>query len=218
MSVAQADRGDFIGLVLAAGRSRRMGRLKQTLTWGRGGAGDATVVSSACDALAPFCSRVLVVVGDDAKPIVGALGARDFTQVISDSEAEMIVSVAAGMAAAMQSHPLPRAILLQPGDHPGVAPSTIQTLIEAHRAELSHAHIPEYRGKGGHPALIPVTVAAEITRWADLGARRGSGGLRQFWIEHPNLCRRTPVEDPLCTMDLDTPEEYEQALNRCFRR
>jgi CTP:molybdopterin cytidylyltransferase MocA len=217
MSVSQVDQGDLIGLVLAAGRSRRMGRLKQTLKWGRGGAGDATVVSSAFDVLAPFCSRMFVVVGEDVKPIVAALDARDFAQVASDSEAEMVVSVAAGLTAALQSHPAPIAILMQPGDHPGVAPSTIQMLIGALRAEPLRAHMPEYRGKGGHPALIPVAIATEITRWADLGAGRGSGGLRQFWIAHPHLCRRTPVDDPLCTMDLDTPEDYEHALARCFQ-
>jgi len=77
--------------------------------------------------------------------------------------------------------------------------------------------MPEYNGKGGHPALIPMDIARRILQWARAdgtpATARGQGGLRQFWIDHPELHRRLPVNDPSCVVDLDSPEAYQAAIS-----
>ena len=49
--------------------------------------------------------------------------------------------------------------------------------------------------------LIPPPVAALILA-ADCPA-----GLGQFWLDHPELCHRVPVDDPTVLRDIDTPAD-----------
>jgi len=189
------------GVLLAAGRSRRMGRLKQLLPWHRG----RTVVESAFDSISPFCDcGMIVVAGHDANQIAAVLGSRPHAMVNSDSDAEMLVSVCAGLTHALDLSPTH--VLLQPADHPDAPPHVVTTLTE--RA-ASRTLIPTYRGKGGHPACIPAPLIPRILEWRD------EGGLREFWLRHASLVERVEFPDaPAITRDLDTPADYEAARKR----
>jgi molybdenum cofactor cytidylyltransferase len=221
MSSASAGSSERIaGVLLAAGRSRRMGSLKQVLPWppmrdGAIAAPATTVVASAFDGIAPFCDRMFIALGRDRAAVTAALGARRFTPVEADSDDEMFASIRAGLRAIVDhehaAHSTLEAVLLQPGDHPGVARSTIECLLAAWRVDRAMAVMPEYRGKGGHPALIPRALLPQVLGWSD-GQGGGAGGLRQFWVEHPWLRSRLAVDDRLCTVDLDTPDDYEAAF------
>ena len=226
MSDALRSPARLAGLVLAAGRSRRMGALKQTLPWpvqeqGARESRSTTVIAASFDAISPFCAGMFVVLGDGAAAIATALEDRTFTTAQGDSEQPMLDSICAGLRAILnESGEKERgfdAVLLQPCDHPMAARRTIATLLAAHDHTPDIALMPEYRDKGGHPALIPLSVARRILQWArgegEPGAAPGDGGLRQFWIEHPEMHRRVPVDDPSCVVDLDTPEAYEAAIS-----
>lgn len=206
----------FAGLVLAAGRSRRMGALKQTLPWpdaaGDGATTMSTIVAASHDAIAPWCRLVVVVVGTDRAAVVKALGDRVFTRIDGDSEAPMFGSICLGLRAiAAVAAGKFDAVILQPGDHPGASRATMETLLAAHVAQPQLAIMPEHHGKGGHPVIIPMAVVNRILAWSASGGE-AAGGLRQFWIEHPDLHRRVPVDDPSCVIDINTPEEYESAI------
>lgn len=188
----------LVGVLLAAGRSRRMGAPKQLLPWNSG-----TVVSSAFDAIAPHCERMIVVLGHEAAKISHALAPRPFVPVHTDPDAEMIVSIKAGLAAAAGLSG-GDAVLLHPADLPGVAPSTVRLIVDVHRRHPQQAIMPESDGRGGHPVLIPRAMFAEI-----LG-QDVPGGLRMFWQGHADRCRRVTVDDPGCVHDLDTPADYEK--------
>jgi len=214
------------GLVLAAGRSRRMSTLKQTLPWpvqeqGARESRSTTVVAASFDAIAPSCQRMFVVLGADAAAVVAALEDRAFTTVQGDSGQPMLDSVCTGLRAIMDERTNNElafdAVLLQPCDHPMAAKRTIETLLAAHGHEPDLALMPEYNGKGGHPAMIPMDIARRILQWARIdgtpATAPGPGGLRQFWIDHPRLHRRLPVDDPSCVVDLDSPEAYQAAIS-----
>ncbi len=182
-----------------------MGTLKQVLPWpghaNRGG----TIIASAYDAITPFCMCMHVVLADNADAITKALGDRPFARIVGDSDAEMMESVRAGVHAILVEVPVFDAVLMQPGDHPGVARATVEAMLAAHQSDPTRAVMPEHDNKGGHPVLVPVSIAARLLEW------RRPGGLRQFWIDHPQLRTRLKVNDPLCTLDLDTPEDYDAA-------
>jgi molybdenum cofactor cytidylyltransferase len=191
------------GVILAAGRSRRMGAQKLSLPWPPGGS--STVVASCFDVLSPWCGRMILVigVGDAAEVVRSALGparvaAAEFVE--SDPDAAMFESVRRGLAAA-RTLPL-RHVLLCPGDHVGAATAPIPTLLHAARHSSGRAVIPEYAGRGGHPAVIPAELIERILGWS------GVDGLAGFWRSAPELVLRIPVDDPLLLRDLDTPEQY----------
>ena len=198
----------MVGILLAAGRSRRMGMAKQLLPWpptsvggGEPDQSSKTMIAASFDTIAPHCDRIIIVLGNEIDAIRRALGNRSYSVVASDPNAEMIASIRAGISAAASS-PACLAALLHPSDVPGVGRQTITTLIEARFGSPESAIMPEYLGKGGHPVIIPRGLFAAIE------SHREAGGLRTLWRRKPDRCVQIAVNDPGCVRDIDTPEEY----------
>jgi len=186
------------GVLLAAGRGRRMGRLKQVLPWG-----DSTVVAAAFDGLAPYCGAgMVVVVGDDR--VVEALQPRPSLKVLGNSDTEQIHSARLGLRAAV-TLPGVRQVLLHPADHP-VIPSSVVEAMWGRVQERDRAMIPTYGGRGGHPVLIPASVVEAIISCDE---SETAGGLRGYWERHPDQVQRIEFPDAAgLVMDLDSPDDY----------
>jgi CTP:molybdopterin cytidylyltransferase MocA len=189
-----------IGILLAAGRGRRLGGTKQLLPWPPPD-GDRPLIAAAFDAVAPACDAMVVVTGHEAARVEAALAPRQFRIVRCDADAEMIESVRAGLRAA-RSIDAGATVLLQPADHPEVAAETLTRLGKEAGATPGVAVMPEHNGRGGHPVMVPASLVPEILAWT------GTGGLRAFWREHADRCRRVAVNDAAVVRDLDTPEQY----------
>src|SRR5688572_13603642 len=138
-----------IGVLLAAGRGRRMGQTKQLITW-LGADGPKPLVAAACDAIRRICDEMIVVLGHEADDVAMALDGRMFNRVQSDPDEPMFGSIQAGMRAARTIDPN-AVIVLQPADHPEVLDGTLDILADWSLERPARAIIPEYRGRGGHP-------------------------------------------------------------------
>jgi molybdenum cofactor cytidylyltransferase len=191
-----------IGVLLAAGRSTRMGRPKQLLPWPPNAADSKPLVAAAFDAIACVCDAMVVVVGHEADAVIAALGDREFGAVAVDGGAEMFASVKAGLAVARGIDPTAK-VLLHPADHPEAQRETLEMLIQMADEQSGRAAMPMFGGAGGHPVLIAAELAVIIVSY------EGSGGLRQFWIDNADQCIRIAVDDPGVVFDLDTPSEYQ---------
>ncbi|HEY4233386.1 MAG TPA: nucleotidyltransferase family protein [Lacipirellulaceae bacterium] len=191
-----------IGVLLAAGRSTRMGRPKQLLPWPPNSPDAKPLVAAAFDAIACVCDEMVVVVGHEADVVIAALGEREFGVVAVDSGAEMIVSVKAGLAVARGIDPTAD-VLLHPADHPEVRRETLDLLIQIASAHARRAVMPTFSGTGGHPVLIAARLAVDIVSY------EGPGGLRQLWIDHADQCVRQEIDDSGVVFDLDTPNDYQ---------
>ncbi len=188
-----------IGVILAAGRGGRMGGTKQLKPW-RTATDEKPLIAAAYDAIRPICNEMVVVVGDAADEVAAALGERPFHRTMSDSDDPMFESIRAGIRGARRLDPK-ATIVLQPGDHPEVHPSTLELLKDASIKSPIRAIIPQYGDRGGHPVLIPADLAAQLVQ-TDCPA-----GLGQYWIDHPEMCVRVPVNDPTIVRDIDTPAD-----------
>lgn len=188
-----------IGIIVAAGRGKRMGRIKQ-LVMLKTAQGDKPLIAAAFDSISSYCSKMIVVLGHESQVVSDALKERDFNSVHSDPDAPMYESIRAGLGEASRLDPT-TSVLLQPGDHPEVCQTTLEAIREASLAHESRAIIPTVRGKGGHPVLIPPNLLATLITYC------GEGGLRQYWVDYPETCLRIEVDDPHAIHDIDRPED-----------
>jgi molybdenum cofactor cytidylyltransferase len=197
MSAAKPSRR--IGVILAAGRGRRMGGTKQLKLWPAAD-GPKPLVCAAYDAIRPICDEIVVVLGHEADVVAEALRGRSFRRAESAPDRPMIDSIRVGLRAAAEIDP-EATVVLQPGDHPEVLAATLQTLTQLACARPDQAIIAEHHGRGGHPVLIPAGVVEVIL------ASPCPGGLGQFWTDHPELCYRCHVDDASMLRDIDTPAD-----------
>lgn len=191
-----------IGVLLAGGRSARMGRCKQVLPWIRDGH-RTTVVAAAHDTIAPYVESMFITVGLHGSAIRASLGDRRVTSLDVDPEGSMLDSARAGIEAALSAGAA--RVLLHLSDHPGVGSSTIERLLDAETRRTDFVH-PRHDGRGGHPIVLSSSAARRILE-APL-----ADGLRSA-RELPGLTvQAVEVDDPGIHLDLDTPDSWGEGL------
>jgi len=184
-----------IGILLAAGRGRRMGGEKQFFPCPTS-EGEKPLVLAAFDAIASVCDAMIVVLGHRGEEVLAALADRRFHAVRSNPDGTMYESVRVGLRLARDIHPTAK-VLLHPGDHPRVAKKTLSSLLAAAEHHPDRAVFPEYAERGGHPAIIPPWLAQRLT------TAECPWGLRQWWVDNPHLCLRVRVDDATVVEDID---------------
>ena len=193
-----------IGVLLAAGRGRRLGGNKQLSPWTTSH-GSGTLVTSAFDHISVACDEIVVVLGHRHIEVEDVLRPRVYATVNVDADAEMAHSVLAGVEFALRVKDV-ECILLQLGDHPQVAPSTLGTILRTAR-DLDTAVAPQHQGAHGHPIAIPTRLAREITR---NGLPRG---LAEWFRADPSRRTFIEVDDPSVLIDIDTPRDLAEAAS-----
>lgn len=198
-----------IGAVVpAAGWSRRMGREKILLAFGRSTVLETVLETLAASDVAP--ADVVVVLRPDLDA-AAALARRAGCAAVAnpDPQGEMMSSIRIGIDA------LPRgldAFFVWPADHPAVAKLTLRHL--ASGADPARIRIPVWDGRRGHPALVGIELREEARAQTD------EGGLRALWRVRADAVDDRAVEDPGVLANVDTPEQYAaaQAIRGVDRR
>jgi CTP:molybdopterin cytidylyltransferase MocA len=196
---------EIAAILLAAGRSRRMGKFKPLLPFG-----NTTVIKSCLNNLtsAGVEARV-VVVGHRAVDLREHLQDYDATFAINpDPDSAMGVSIAHGINAIPEQS---RSILIALVDHPAVNAETIKAIIDQWKRGARLVQ-PEHDGRGGHPVLIDLIYREELLHLDD------SRGLRGFFEDHRTEVVRLPVDCPFIARDMDTWEDYVRLHEEVFRR
>jgi molybdenum cofactor cytidylyltransferase len=196
---------NIAAILLAAGRSRRMGAFKPLLPFG------GVSVAEACVAAlrAGGAGEVVVVVGHRGAEVRAALahleGLRFAFNEIEGSE--MGVSVARGVEALSEGD---EAVLVALVDQPAVPPSEIAKLVEARRRTGARLLVPEWEGRGGHPLLVDLSLRGEL-----LGVVPEKG-LRALFDAHRDEVLRVPAASPYVARDVDTWEDYAALYGEVF--
>src|SRR5437763_4793658 len=191
-------------ILLAAGRSRRMGAFKPLLPFG-----ERTVIETCIGNLqAGGVEEVVVVIGHRADEIRERLAhvAVRFA-VNAEEESEMGVSIARGVEQVGASA---EAVFIALVDQPAVPPEVIRLLIAERKRTGARLIVPEYEGRGGHPVLIDLGFREELL---NLDSQRG---LRALFESHRADVLRVPVASPYVVRDMDTWDDYRALYQEIF--
>lgn len=196
------------GVVLAAGRSARMGSPKALLDF----LGQPFLVRilEALEAL-EVKTRV-VVLGPDAPRIQPAIAAHD-CMIVENPEPETgpIASLRAALRALQTLQP--SAMLVWPVDLPHVRVSTVERVMEAHRRSSAPVVVPTFAERRGHPVIWSSLLFDELLS----STVATSEGARAVLHEHERQLVPIPVDDPAVVDQVNTPEDYERLVREWNR-
>ena len=193
-------RPQIAGLVLAAGQSRRMGKINKLLA----DVDDQPMVSHAARIVTESEAKpVIAVTGHQADKVAEALRSFDLTIVHNPRYAEGISSsLQRGVAA------LPKevdGVIICLGDMPKIASTVIDKLIASFNpVEQRAICIPTWHGKRGNPVLLASRFFDEIHEISgDVGARGLLGA-------YPELICEVEMKSDAVLTDIDTPQALER--------
>ena len=195
----QPDR--LVGMLLAAGQSRRMGGQNKLLADIAGKPMVRHVAEAMCDA---GIDDLTVVIGHQADQVAAALDQLPVNLVFNPQfAAGQGHSVAAGIAGLDDSV---TDVVIALGDMPLVSVETLRQLIAAHQACTDHQRritLPSAAGKRGNPVIWGSAFFPELKQL------RGDAGGRQVLQDH--FAAHNPVESTTSTIfqDIDTPAELQ---------
>lgn len=184
-------------IVLAAGLSSRANDFKMTMQLG-----ESTVLEATVSKFEGICEKVIVVGGFRSERIREA-AAHINLKYSMDIQFVMNEHYEMGMFSSLQtgckevSAPY---FFVTPGDCPLVQKKSVEMLAQA----SGDAIIPSCQYKGGHPIKLSNTIKTEIL------AASVDSNLRHILKAHEK--HYVNVEDPGVLMDLDTPDDYMEAV------
>lgn len=193
------------GLVLAAGRSTRMGAFKMLMPLD----GETVIERSISSMFRAGVSSVVLVVGyrgDEIERTIGNRFGDRLTTVYNHDYAhtDMLHSIRLGL----RSLPPCDAFFLLPGDMPGIGKETFLAVRKRWAESGCTIAFPTVGGRRKHPPLVSSSCIDRIGRF------HGEGGLRTIWREYADVIATVAVEDEGCESDLDTMEDYRRFLGR----
>ena len=196
---------EVAAILLAAGRSRRMGKFKPLLPFGH-----TTVIESCFNSLrGAGINELVVVVGYRADELRACLKDPGVTFALNpDPESEMGVSIARGVEQVSQDS---KALLIALVDYPAVDSATISAIVDEWKRGSKLVQ-PEHKDRGGHPVLIDLAYREELLHLDP------DGGLRSFFEAHREQVCRLKVESPGVARDIDTWEDYVRLHQDVFGR
>ncbi len=186
----------FGTVILAAGFSSRMGTFKPLMKLE-----DETIVERLIRISENAgLQDIVVVTGHNHQQMVRVLNKTSAVEVFNGRfEEGMFTSMQAGIAA------LPEDLdgfFIMPVDCPLVTEDILKQLMESFEPEMFS--VPVYRGKKGHPLLIPSKFRQKIME------HDGHNGLKAVTDHDFNLMQRIETGFEGVVMDMDTPEAYEE--------
>ena len=196
-----AERPRIAAVVLAAGRSTRMGAENKLLA----DVGGKPMLRWAVEAaLASRARPLVVVVGHDAPGVAAVLAGLDASTVVNPDFAQgLSTSLKAGVAAVPGG--CDGALVLL-GDMPQIEAGDLDRLIAAFAPGA--IVVPVHEGRQGNPVLWP------RTRFPELMRLQGDAGAQRLIAAHREAVREVELATARIFADVDTPKELQRLRER----
>jgi len=195
-------------IVLAAGKSSRMGRTKALLPAGPSG---ETFLDRVIRVLREGgADAVVVVIGGDAAAVRASMPRDDASLAVVENphfEDGQLSSLHVGLAAVEQRYDDIEAAMVTLVDLPLISASTVRAVLDTFRGHPQAPLVrPRRDDRYGHPVIFNRSVFGELRR-AD-----PSKGAKPVVHAHAAEEVNVDVDDPGAFADIDTPEDYDRII------
>ncbi len=191
-------------LLLAAGRSERMGAFKPLLPFG-----DKTVIETCVSYLLDGgVGDVIVVAGPHEAEIREQLDSYPVSFARNaEPNSEMGVTIIRGVEEIPADA---EAVFVSLCDQPAIPAEVIKHLIEERDRSGATLLVPVHDGRRGHPVLIDLKFRKELL---NLDRQRG---LRAFFEANKQDILAVPISSPYIARDMDTWDDYRELYTEVF--
>ncbi len=192
-------------ILLGAGESKRMGRDKLSLPWGK-----KTVFEHSLGTLLQSDVGEVIVVLSHLNGPMGRKKNQRSGQAIKAVKNPyykrgMSTSIRRGLRAI---DPSAQGILIALGDQPLIKAKTINALIHAFVRRRGTIVVPSFRGKKGHPVIFHRRYLHDLLRL------KGDAGGRSIIEKHPEEVWLVRVRSEGVTKDIDTWKDYRKIVKK----
>jgi molybdenum cofactor cytidylyltransferase len=190
---------NFGGLILAAGRSERMGEPKLNLPWGK-----TTVLGRVIKSLAEGgLNRIFIVINPLRRPKIPQELPEVEISWIENPAAEtneMLKSIQTGLSSMPTDI---QNVLVCLGDQPTIQPEVVKSVLEAASETGESLIFPSYRYRRGHPWVV------NRKHWQEICDLSESDTVRTFIEANAKAIHYVNVDQD-APEDMDTPEMYQR--------
>ena len=178
-------------VILAAGKSTRMGQQKMLMPWG-----NTTVLGKVIETIQSAGIENITLVTNSA--IALQITNYKLPITLNDND-EMLESIQLGLQA---QKPSAEAALICLGDQPQVEEGSVRSVCDAFHQKKSGIVVPSYQMRRGHPWLI----ARKL--WDEVLQMRAPESMRDFLNVHKADIFYVELDTPNILQDIDTPADY----------
>jgi CTP:molybdopterin cytidylyltransferase MocA len=193
------------GIILAAGRSERMGAFKPLLSFG-----PKTIIATCIDNLRDAGVDTVVVVigqGPRAEALKDHVRNAGITFAVNpDPRSEMSDSIACGVRNLPEET---KVVIINPVDHAAVPASVVNALLRKWEQGAKLVK-PTWNDRGGHPVLVDLGFRDDLLHLDP------AGGLKAFFHGHEDQVVRVPVDSNYIARDMDTWDDYRALHQEVF--
>lgn len=193
------------GLILAAGRSQRMGPINKLLIDIDG----VPLIVRVVDAVRhSSAAPVVVVVGHDKERLEETLGVYPIS-IVHNHEYHLGLSSSLRRGLVALPHDID-GVLVCLGDMPRLKPDHIEQLIKAFDPHKRTICVPMFQGRRGHPVLW------DRQYFGDLQTLTGDVGARRLLTQYASRVHYLEMADPGVLIDIDSPAALRAAIGDSY--
>lgn len=207
-------------IILAAGKSARMGQNKLLMPWGHvtvlekviqtiqdSGIEDVVLVTSNDLRVTNYELRITINNTNHEMLSSIQLGLQSLTpSVLSDTSPksatksiENSANLSSGFGGGRAGV---EATIICLGDQPQIESRSVKAVCEAYQKSKSNLVVPSYQNRRGHPWLVAKPL------WDEILSMKENQTPRDFLNAHANEIEYVNLDTPTILQDLDTPEDY----------